>query len=120
MKRIRCQDREIQTITLIVPVTKSVRRNLKRSRQSAGTDIMVIEDGGVSARAGLVKSNQFPREKCSRNDCLVCFQEDGESRRLKCDQSNVGYESEYTRCSTKYTYIGESSRTAYTRFGEHH
>ena len=36
-----------------------------------------------------------------------------------CDKGNVGYEYTCTRCPTKSVYVGESSRTAFTRLGEH-
>ena len=55
------------TSTLTVPVTpegvlaNKVRKNLLGYRQPNGTKIKVIEDGGISSRRGLVKSNQFSR-----------------------------------------------------------
>ena len=36
-----------------------------------------------------------------------------------CDKSNIGYEGRCSRCPTQFAYIGESSRTAYTRLKEH-
>ena len=77
-----------------------------------------MEDGGQSARQILVKSNQFPRSECERDDCGLCYQKDGE-KSSKCDRNNVGYEGKCSRCTTRYSYIGESSRTAYTRVKEH-
>ena len=75
---------------------------------------------GRGARQGLILSNQFPRERCSRVDCQLCFQQDGETRRVVCDKESVGYEGECTRCpDQKYTYIGETSKTAYTRLSQH-
>ena len=79
----------------------------------------VLEDGGASARSGLIKSNQFPREKCEREDCVLCFQQQGESKGLVCDKSNIGYEGKCSRCPNRCSYIGESSRTGYTRLKEH-
>ena len=79
----------------------------------------VVEDGGVCARNILVKSNQFPREECSRNDCVICFQRDGEGKSVKCVRNNIGYEGRCLRCPSRYSYLGESSRTAYTRIKEH-
>ena len=57
------------TSTLTVPVTpdgklaESVRKNLMRSRQPPGTKVKVVEDGGISSKSGIVKSNQWNRKK---------------------------------------------------------
>ena len=37
----------------------------------------------------------------------------------KCESSNVGYEGECNRCAERHAYIGETSRTAFTRAKEH-
>ena len=111
------------TSTLTVPATQDgslvdrIRRNLDQGRQPPGTKTKVIEGGGVSARSGLVRSNPFPRKTCERESCLLCFQEAGKV--AMCDRSNVGYSGECSRCPTKFAYIGETSRTGYTRLKEH-
>ena len=39
---------------------------------------------------------------------------------MKCYKSNIGYGAKCTRCENEnYSYLGETSRTAYTRFKEH-
>ena len=113
------------TSTITVPVTpngllaEKIRENLKKSRQPTGTKTLVVEDGGVGAKRGLIKSNQFPRDKCEHLDCLLCFQREDQGGGTKCDMSNVGYEGLWERCPEVYAYMGETSRTAYTRFSEH-
>ena len=42
--------------------------------QPTGTKTKEMEDGGVSSRVGLVKSNQFPRDECGRGECILCVQ----------------------------------------------
>ena len=37
----------------------------------------------------------------------------------RCAQSNVGYEGTCARCCEVFAYMGETSRTAYTRLSEH-
>jgi hypothetical protein len=113
------------TSTITVPATPNgllsdkIRNNLKRGRQPTGTQTRVVEDGGVSAQMGLTRSNQFPREKCHRTECILCFQKDGSRGGTRCAQSNVGYEGRCARCHEVFAYMGETSRTAYTRLGEH-
>ena len=112
------------TSTLTVPATPNsslaemVRQNLNKSRQPEGTRTKVIEDGGKDTKAGLVKSNQFPRVRCDRDQCILCIQQH-EQKQIQCDKGNVGYEYTCTRCPTKSVYVGESSRTVFTRIGEH-
>jgi hypothetical protein len=109
------------TSTITVPVTpngllaEQIRENLKRSRQPTGTKTLVVEDGAIGAQRGLTKSNQFPRNKCKHLDCLLCFKRGNQYGGTKCDMSNMGYAGSCTRCP----YMGETSRTAYTRFSEH-
>ena len=113
------------TSTLIVPATpdsclaSKVKKNLDKGRQPAGTKTKVVEDGGVSSKAGIVKSNQFPRVQCDRDDCVICIQQAGRLKQIQCDKANVGYEFECSRCPTKSVYVGETSRTAFTRLSEH-
>ena len=98
-------------------LSEKIRNNLKRGRQPTGT--RVAKDGGVSAQMGPTCSNQFPRERCHRMDCILCFQKEGSRGGTNCSQSNVGYEGRCSRCQEVFAYMGEMSRTAYTRLGEH-
>ena len=71
-------------------------------------------------RAGLVKSNQFPRVVCERVDCPLCSQQAGDNRSVTRDKDNVGYKGECTRCQAgAVAYIEETSKTAYTRLSQH-
>ena len=114
----------VQRSTLTVPATSGgslateVKNNLSRGRQPDGTQTRVIEDGGVCARVGLVQTNQFPRDECQRKDCLLCVQKGGNEGNTRCESSNVGYEGECNRCAERHAYIGETSRTAFTRAKE--
>ena len=114
--------------TLTVPPTPGgqlaevVRSNLERGRQPKGTKTKVIEGGGVATRTGLTASNQFPRDVCNRKDCGLCVpagDRGGDRNSTRCDKESVGYEGICPRCPEKYKYVGETSRTAYTRVKEH-
>ena len=113
------------TSVLTVPVTpngqlaETVRKSLLKGRQPVGTKTKVVEDGGACARNFLTRSNQFPRTKCERTDCVLCVQRGGDEADTKCVRNNIGYEGMCSRCPTKFSYIGETSRTAYTRLKEH-
>ena len=111
--------------TLTVPVTPGgvladrVRNNLAKGRQPKGTKTKVVEDGGLCTKNVLSKSNQFPRDKCGRDDCVICLQREENKSSVQCVKRSVGYEGQCVRCTTKHAYIGESSRSAYTRVKEH-
>ena len=114
------------TSTLTVPSTpggvlaSKVEDNLKKGRQPNGTKTKVIEGNGMSSRFGLTKSNQFPRDNCEREDCAMCVNKEDSDKRTHCDISNVGYEGDCLRCNLSvYKYVGETSRTGYTRIREH-
>ena len=49
----------------------------------------------------------------------MCFNRDENSQALQCVHMSVGYEGQCARCDTKHAYIGETSRTAYTRIRQH-
>ena len=102
-------------------LAESIRENLKKSRQPTGTKTLVMEDGRIGEQRGLTKSNQFTGNKCEHSDCLLCLQGEKQGGGTKCDRSNVGYDYEglCTRCPEVHAYMGETSRTAYTRFSEH-
>ena len=114
------------TSTLTVPSTpggflaSKVEDNLMKGRQPNGTKTKVIEGNGMSSRFGLTKSNQFPRDNCEREDCAMCVNKEDSDKRTHCDISNVGYEGDCLRCNLSvYKYVGETSRTGYTRIREH-
>ena len=74
----------------------------------------------MSSRFGLTKSNQFPRDNCEREDCAMCVNKEDSDKRTHFDVSNVGYEGDCLRCDLSvYKYVGETSRTGYTRIREH-
>ena len=114
------------TSTLTVPSTpngglaEEVRKSLAKGRQPEQTNTKVIEDGGRSVRVGLIKSDQFPRETCNREDCPLCTGQERGKKGISCDKENIGYEGECARCPAgSFSYIGETSKTGYTRLTQH-
>ena len=69
----------------ITKLAEQVRRNVEKGREPAGTKVKVMEDGGRGAKRGLVRSNQFPREKCQRVNC-----QDGVVRDLCVREKTLG------------------------------
>ena len=77
------------------------------------------EIGGRTVRSQLCKNN-FSKENCGRNLCGLCSSEVGGSRG-RCWTQNIGYSYICRRCdeSDVYMYVGESSRSCYTRHQQH-
>ena len=58
------------------------------------------------------------KKECERDNCVMCYQKEG-NKVTKCLKNNVGYEARCGCCPTRFSYLGETSRTAYTRTREH-
>ena len=88
---------------------KRYQEEIKRQ----GFKIKVVEKAGVAIKKLLQRSDPFKSWKCEREDCAVCR----ESGRGPCDWQSVTYEIKCAECGD--IYIGETSRSAYTRGKEH-
>ena len=68
------------TSTLTLPpspggkLASIIEENLNKGRQPKGTKTKIVEGNGLSSSLGLVRSNQFPRVQCQRQDCHMCVQ----------------------------------------------
>ena len=92
----------------------------------AGTRVLVLEKPGQKLMATLGPNNPFPREFCHRESCPL-----KNTRCLEtCSKEGVVYVIWCQRCHTEQldrgatepkdsVYIGETSRTVYTRFHQH-
>ena len=105
---------------------------LDRCPPPTGTKTKVIERGGRTTQHELVSSNPFPRKQCHREDCGMCAEKASNGM---CYRPCVGYLYTCNRCeeerqqrmeagttpgdTTLYKYIGETSRTPYTRHLQH-
>ena len=104
---------------------KEVEKALKATDAPRGYKMMVAEDGGRTLASDLTRSNPFPQANCGRAKCGMCATGDGKGQ---CWRSNVVYSIRCSRCPDKdghgvampvFEYIGETSRTIYTRGLEH-
>ena len=73
----------------------------------------MVEKAGVAIKKLLQRSDPFKSRKCEREDCPVRR----EGGRGPCDRQSVTYEMKCAECGD--IYIGETSRSAYTRGKEH-
>ena len=78
-----------------------------------GLNIKIMEQSGVTLKQRLQRSNPFKGKRCQRQECLVC-QSNGKA---ECGAIGVTYELVCQKC--KHIYIGETSRSAYSRGKEH-
>ena len=92
-----------------------VEENLNKWRQPKGTKKKIVEGNALRSSLGLIRSNQFPRVQCQRQDCHMCVQ-DRDNKRTLCDKSNIGYVGECERwLDAAHKFVGETSRTGFTR-----
>ena len=78
-----------------------------------GFKIKVVEKAGIAIKRLLQKSDPFKPRQCEREDCPVCRTEG----RGPCSRESVTYEIKCAGCNN--VYVGETSRSAYTRGKEH-
>ncbi|KAL9971251.1 hypothetical protein ACROYT_G023757 [Oculina patagonica] len=90
-----------------------LQKEYQREIRDQGYRIKVVEKTGTTLKGVLQKSDPFKRQRCGREDCLVCKQ----AGKGPCNAHGVTYEIECQGCKDKY--IGETARNAYTRGIEH-
>ena len=100
---------------IFVPATPGSRLKNRfiEEIEGAGFKIKVVEQSGVTLKRMLERSDPFREKECSNINCLVCST-DGKG---PCRSTGVTYELVCQLCRQKY--IGETSRSAYTRGKEH-
>ena len=101
---------------------ESIGKVLKQVPGPKEQVLKVVETPGLSVKNVLCKNNPVPREHCSRSSCplrdIGC--------RERCHKEGVGYTARCKRCwqgedmEGKRVYIGESSRSVYTRAHGHY
>ena len=103
---------------------EKVERVLENVPGPKDQNLKVIEKPGLSVRRVLCKNNPLPRADCQRRSCPLRDQANG--CREKCQTESVGYIARCKRCwevgedRVKKVYVGESSRSVYTRANGHY
>ena len=115
------------TATIMVPWTpesslaRKLREVVKSSGGPRGTSVKVVERPGQSIMSQVSSGKLFTRESCGRDTCPIrqsnkhCFD--------SCYKEGVVYLSFCKLCESSErasVYIGETSRTIFTRAGQHH
>ena len=91
---------------------------LCQDEQFCGTSVKVVERPGMKIHTGLSMNNPFKRDSCQRKGCPIL--ESGDKCREQCYKEGVVYTGQCNQCTTsRQIYIGESSRTLYTRCAQH-
>ena len=90
-----------------------MKKELEKNIRASSIKIKLVERAGESVKRLIQRSDPFKEKKCSRENSLVC--RTGGSG--PCSAFGVTYEIKCEECSRKY--VGETSRSAYTRGVEH-
>ena len=112
------------TATLMVPWTpdsalaKGLRKVLESTEGPKGTKVKIVEKPGLKVTAMVQSTKNFKRLSCGRLKCPLKDSEHG--CRDTCFMESVVYMGQCNLCvNTKSIYIGETSRTIYTRANQH-
>ena len=101
-------------------LAKRLRKVLEEHRGPKGTTVKVVEKPGNMIMTDLRSNKKFTRTDCGREKCPLRIA--GKSCFDKCYQEGIIYVSYCNLCNEKGTtsaYIGESSRTLFTRSRQH-
>ena len=100
---------------IFVPATPGSQLKRRYMREMKATDfkIKVVEQSGTTLKAMLQRSDLNKQRRCVNADCLLC-RTDG-----KGSYRSTGVTYELVCQASKSKYVGETSRTAYTRGREH-
>ena len=97
---------------MFVPATPNsqLQKKYQKEVERQGFKIKVVEKAGVAIKRLLQKSDPLKPRRCEREDCPVCRTEG----KGPCSRESVTYE---IKCNS--VYVGETSRSTYTRGKEH-
>ena len=97
-----------------------LRTVVEEEGRSSGLKFKIVEEGGVTIKKRVQKSNPTATPGCAEVDCIPCKGERGAGG--NCRQSNIEYSMDCCLCpdSRPTAYHGETSRNLYTRAGEHY
>ena len=100
---------------IFVPATpgSQLQKEYQREVRSQRFKVGVVEKADESLKKMLQRSSPLKERQCRRMDCLVCTT----GGKGPCDRQGGTYEIVCNECDS--VYIGESSRSAYTRGAEH-
>ena len=120
------------TATITVPFTRGSElakelRNALIGTGPRGTQVKVLERPGPKIMSGVARNNPFVRKTCNRQNCPLLMT--GENCNEQCWKEGIVYSASCNRCYEQQLaqnidpinsmYIGESSRTLFTRSNQH-
>ena len=100
---------------IFVPASpnSTLKRQYQERIEDAGFKIKVVEQTGTTLKRKLQQSNPFKERVCQRERCMLCRS----GGKGDCTAMGVTYEIACNECKCKY--VGETSRSAYSRGMEH-
>ena len=123
--RVTTRQEEIKTTTVLFVDQTPGGQLAKRMREAevqlaaiTGFRVKIVEKNGTTAKQLLHKPNPWAEGMCGRPDCYPCKTGDVKD----CFRRNILYSHQCKKCKDdgiEKVYIGESSRSAKERAGEH-
>jgi len=114
-KEKRLVQRRENEAVIFVPATPNsqLQRKYQKEIKRQGFKIKVVEKASIAIKRLLQRSDPCKPRQCEREDCLVC----STGGKGPCNRESVACEIKCTECNK--VYVGETSRSAYTRGKEH-
>ena len=99
---------------VFIPATPrgELKKRLMKKIQDTNVKLKIVEKNGTTVKS-LFQKAKLQRTPCVDDSCLICKKDE----KYICRQESVTYEMKCETCKAQY--IGETSRTAYTRIKEH-
>ena len=99
---------------IFIPATPKgeLKRRLMEKVQNVEIGLRIVEKNGTTMKS-MFQRAKLDKAPCADKSCLVCKKD----KKYICRQESVTYEMKCETCEAQY--IGETSRTAYTRIKEH-
>ena len=99
---------------VFIPATPrgELKKRLMKKIQDTDVKLKIVEKNGTTVKS-LFQKAKLQKTPCADGSCLICKKD----KKYICRQESVTYEIKCETCKAQY--IGETSRTAYTRIKEH-
>ena len=92
-----------------------LKKKIERIAKKYKMKMKVVERRGRTVKSMIQKSYPFPNDKCGREDCVICKND----QNVNCKARGVVYEVECLEEGCGMKYIGQTGRSLYERMKEH-
>ena len=92
-----------------------LKKKIERIAKKYKMKMKVVERRGRTVKSMIQKSNPFKNDKCGKEDCVICKND----QKVNCKARGVVYEVECLEEGCGMKYMGQTGRSLYERMKEH-